>query len=170
MHLWLRCCQNPVAPGWLMSSEALWWDMGAIQAARAEQAQLQAEVMETRANRGEWAKAGILSKLGRCDPGNPPCVRANERARGVRDSKRLPGSAGARGAAGMGRAGVSIYPSGNRRVRLAVSGPELTDRAGGAGHGWFAGQASCAVLKKAACGGKRMVGFRARWAVNSMGR
>ena len=64
--------------GWLMSSGVLWWDTGAIQAARAENARLPAEVAEMQANRDEWAKVGFLAKLGRCDPGNRPCVRVNE--------------------------------------------------------------------------------------------
>ncbi len=69
-----------VVLGWLMSSGVLWWDTGAIQAARAEKARLQAEVTEMQANRDEWARAGFLSKLARCDPGNRPCVRVNEGA------------------------------------------------------------------------------------------
>lgn len=69
-----------VVLGWLMSSGALWWDAGAIQAARAEKARLQAEVAEMQANRDEWAKAGMLAKLERCNPGNRPCVRINEGA------------------------------------------------------------------------------------------
>ena len=69
-----------VVLGWLMSSGVLWWDTGAIQAARAEKARLQAEVAQMQANRDEWAKAGFLAKLGRCDPGNRPCVRVNEGA------------------------------------------------------------------------------------------
>ena len=69
-----------VVLGWLMSSGVLWWDAGAIQAARAEKARLQAEVAEMQANRDEWAKAGFLAKLGRCNPGNRPCVRVNEGA------------------------------------------------------------------------------------------
>ena len=69
-----------VALGWLMSSGVLWWDAGAIAAARAEKAQVQAEVAEMRANRDEWVKAGMLAKLARCNPGNRPCVRVDERA------------------------------------------------------------------------------------------
>ena len=69
-----------VALGWLMSSGVLWWDAGAIAAARAEKARLQAEVAEMQANRDEWAKAGMLAKLTRCNPGNRPCVRVDERA------------------------------------------------------------------------------------------
>ena len=69
-----------VVLGWLMSSGVLWWDTGAIQAARAEKARLQAEVTEMQANRDDWAKAGFLSKLARCNPGNRPCVRVNEGA------------------------------------------------------------------------------------------
>ena len=69
-----------VVLGWLMSSGVLWWDARAIQAVRAEKAQLQAEVVEMQASRDEWAKAGFLAKLGRCDPGNRPCVRVNEKA------------------------------------------------------------------------------------------
>ena len=69
-----------VVLGWLMSSGVLWWDTGAIQAARAEKARLQAEVAEMQANRDEWAKSGMLAKLTRCNPGNRPCVRVDERA------------------------------------------------------------------------------------------
>ena len=68
------------ALGWLISSGVLWWDAGAIAAARAEKARLQAEVAEMRANRDEWVKAGMLAKLARCNPGNRPCVRINEGA------------------------------------------------------------------------------------------
>ena len=32
------------------------------------------------ANLDEWAKAGFLAKLGRCNPGNRPCVRINDGA------------------------------------------------------------------------------------------
>ena len=69
-----------VVLGWLMSSGVLWWDTGAIQAARAEKAQLQAEVAEMQANRDEWAKTGALAKLERCGPKARPCVRINEGA------------------------------------------------------------------------------------------
>ena len=69
-----------VVLGWLMNSGVLWWDTSAIAAARAEKAQLQAEVAEMRANRDEWVKAGMLAKLARCNPGNRPCVRINEGA------------------------------------------------------------------------------------------
>ncbi len=66
--------------GWLASTLVLWWDAGAIAAARAEKRQLQTEVAEMQANRDEWARAGFLAKLTRCDPGNRPCVRVDERA------------------------------------------------------------------------------------------
>ncbi|RYF21991.1 MAG: hypothetical protein EOO77_05020 [Oxalobacteraceae bacterium] len=66
--------------GWLASTLVLWWDTEAIAGARAEKAHLAAEVMEMRASRDEWAKAGLLAKLTRCDPGNRPCVRVDEKA------------------------------------------------------------------------------------------
>ena len=66
--------------GWLTSSGVLWWDAGAIAEARARKAQLQAEVVETQANRDAWAKAGMLGKLEQCDPGNRPCIRVDENA------------------------------------------------------------------------------------------
>ena len=66
--------------GWLASAAVPWWDAGAIQAARVEKSQLQAEVAEMQASRDEWAKAGFLAKLTRCSPGNRPCVRVDERA------------------------------------------------------------------------------------------
>lgn len=69
-----------VLGGWLASTLVLWWDTGAIAAARVEKRQLQAEVAEMRANRDEWVKAGMLGKLIRCNPGNRPCVRVDERA------------------------------------------------------------------------------------------
>ena len=69
-----------VLGGWLATALVLWWDRGAIQAARAEKARLQAEVAEMQASRDEWAKAGMLGKLTRCNPGNRPCVRVDERA------------------------------------------------------------------------------------------
>lgn len=50
----------------------LWWDRETILA-------VQAEAAEMRANRDERAKAGMLAKLTRCNPGNQPCVRINER-------------------------------------------------------------------------------------------
>jgi len=69
-----------VLGGWLASALVLWWDGGAIQAAQAEKARLQAEVAEMQANRDEWARTGALAKLLRCNPGNRPCVRVDERA------------------------------------------------------------------------------------------
>ena len=66
--------------GWLASTLVLWWDEGAIQAARAEKARLQVEVAGMQASRDGWANAGFLSKLIRCNPGNRPCVRINEGA------------------------------------------------------------------------------------------
>ena len=69
-----------VLGGWLATTLILWWDGGAIQATRAERARLQAEVAEMRASRDEWVQAGFLAKLTRCNPGNRPCVRVDERA------------------------------------------------------------------------------------------
>ncbi len=69
-----------VLGGWLASALVLWWDMGAIAAARVEKRQLQTEVAEMRASRDEWVKAGMLGKLTRCNPGNRPCIRVNEAA------------------------------------------------------------------------------------------
>jgi len=66
--------------GWLASTLVLWWDTGAIAAARVEKRQLQAEVAEMQANRDEWARAGFLAKLERCGPTRRPCVRINESA------------------------------------------------------------------------------------------
>lgn len=66
--------------GWLASALVLWWDTGAIAAARAQKAQLAAEVVEMQANRDEWTKAGLMAKLTRCTPGNRPCVRVDEKA------------------------------------------------------------------------------------------
>ncbi len=65
---------------WLTSTVTLWWDTDAIASAQARKAQLQAEMAELRANRDEWAKAGMLGKLTRCTPGNRPCLRVDERA------------------------------------------------------------------------------------------
>lgn len=69
-----------VLGGWLASALVLWWDTGAIVAARVEKRQLQMEVAELRASRDEWVKTGALAKLIRCNPGNRPCVRVDERA------------------------------------------------------------------------------------------
>lgn len=66
--------------GWLATTLVLWWDTGAIAAARVEKARLQAEVAEMQANRDEWAGAGFTAKLARCNPGNRPCVRVDEKA------------------------------------------------------------------------------------------
>ena len=66
--------------GWLASTLVLWWDSGTIGAAQAQKAQLQAEVAELKANQDTWAKAGMLEKLTRCNPGFRPCVRVNEAA------------------------------------------------------------------------------------------
>ena len=73
--------------GWLMSVLTLWWDRGAITAVRVQKAQMQvevaqmqAEVAEMQANHDGWVKAGMLSKLERCSPGNRPCIRVNESA------------------------------------------------------------------------------------------
>ncbi len=69
-----------VLGGWLAGALVLWWDTGAIAAARAEKTQLAADVAEMQANRDEWAKAGLLAKLERCGPKARPCVRVNEKA------------------------------------------------------------------------------------------
>ena len=69
-----------VLGGWLASALMLWWDGGAIQAARVEKAQLQAEVAEMKVNRDEWVKIGAQAKLERCGPKARPCVRINEGA------------------------------------------------------------------------------------------
>jgi len=66
--------------GWLASTLVLWWDTGAIAAARVEKRQLQAEVAEMQASRDEWVRAGFLVKLERCGPKARPCVRVNEGA------------------------------------------------------------------------------------------
>ncbi len=69
-----------VLSGWLASVLVLWWDTGAIAAARAQKAQLASELADMQANRDELAKAGLMAKLTRCNPGNRPCVRVNENA------------------------------------------------------------------------------------------
>jgi len=69
-----------VLGGWLASTLVLWWDTGAIGAARVEKRQLQLDVAELRASRDEWVKTGAVAKLIRCNPGNRPCVRVDERA------------------------------------------------------------------------------------------
>ena len=69
-----------VLGGWLASTLVLWWDTGAIGAARVERQQLQLEVAELRASRDEWVKTGALAKLERCGPKARPCVRVDERA------------------------------------------------------------------------------------------
>ena len=66
--------------GWLASGLVLWWDGGAILAARSEKSRLQVEVAEMQASRDEWAKAGLLAKLERCGPKARPCVRVDEKA------------------------------------------------------------------------------------------
>jgi cell division protein FtsB len=65
---------------WLSSTVTLWRATDAIASAQARKAQLEAEVAEMQANRDAWAKAGMLGKLERCDPGNRPCIRVDERA------------------------------------------------------------------------------------------
>ncbi len=69
-----------VLVGWLASTLVLWWDTGAIAAARVEKRQLQMEVAEMQASRDEWARAGFLAKLERCGPMRRSCVRVNEGA------------------------------------------------------------------------------------------
>ena len=46
-------------------------------AAQVEKAQLQAEVAELQANHDSWAKAGMLGKLERRNPGFRPGIRVN---------------------------------------------------------------------------------------------
>ena len=69
-----------VLGGWLASTLVLWWDTGAIGAARVEERQLQLEIAELRANGDEWVKTGTQAKLERCGPKARPCVRVDERA------------------------------------------------------------------------------------------
>jgi len=69
-----------VFSGWLATTVVLWWDAGVIAAARMQKELLAAEVAEMQANRDEWAKAGFGAKLARCNPGNRPCVRVDEKA------------------------------------------------------------------------------------------
>jgi len=69
-----------VLGGWLASALVLWWDGGAIQAARAEKARLQAEVSEMQARWDDWAKRGIVAKLERCGTKGRPCIRVDEGA------------------------------------------------------------------------------------------
>ena len=66
--------------GWLAITLVLWWDTGAIAAARAQKAPLAAEVAEMQASRDEWAQAGLAAKLERCGPKARPCVRVDEKA------------------------------------------------------------------------------------------
>ena len=69
-----------VLGGWLATTLVLWWDTGAIGAARVERRQLQLEIAELRASRDEWVKTGAQAKLERCGPKARPCVRVDERA------------------------------------------------------------------------------------------
>jgi len=71
--------------GWLASTLVLWWDTGAIAAARVEKRQLQMEVAEMQASRDEWVKAGFLAKLEWCGPKARPCIRVDESAGGFGD-------------------------------------------------------------------------------------
>jgi cell division protein FtsB len=71
--------------GWLMSSGVLWWNTSAIGAAQERKAELQAEVAELQANRDALVKAGVMSKLERCNPGYRPCIRVDESAGGFGD-------------------------------------------------------------------------------------
>ena len=69
-----------VLGGWLATTLVLWWDAGAIGAARVERRQLQLEIAELRASRDEWVKTGAQAKLERCGPKARPCVRVDEKA------------------------------------------------------------------------------------------
>ena len=66
--------------GWLASGLVLWWDTGAIAAARNAKARLEAEVATLQDTHDDWIKAGMLGKLERCIPGNRPCIRVDESA------------------------------------------------------------------------------------------
>jgi hypothetical protein len=59
--------------GWLSSTALIWWDSGRINT-------LQSQIATLQANHAAWVKAGMLDRLGRCDPGNRPCVEVNESA------------------------------------------------------------------------------------------
>lgn len=59
--------------GWLSTTALVWWDSGRVE-------KLQDEITALRANHEAWVKAGMLSKLTYCDPGNRPCVEVNENA------------------------------------------------------------------------------------------
>jgi hypothetical protein len=65
---------------WLASSAVLWWDAGAIGAAQARKAQLEAEIADLRVNHDAWVKAGMLGKIERCGPHARPCIRVDEGA------------------------------------------------------------------------------------------
>ena len=64
--------------GWLMSSGMLWWNTSAIGAVQERKAELQAEVVELKANRDALVKAGMLGKLERRGPKARPCIRVDE--------------------------------------------------------------------------------------------
>lgn len=64
--------------GWLMSSGILWWNTSAIGAVQERKAELQAEVVELKANRDALVKAGMLGKLERRGPKARPCIRVDE--------------------------------------------------------------------------------------------
>jgi hypothetical protein len=70
---------------WLASGAVLWWDAGAIGAARARKAELEAEIAQLQAVRDGWEKAGMLGRLERCGPKARPCVRVDEGAGGFGD-------------------------------------------------------------------------------------
>jgi hypothetical protein len=65
---------------WVADTGILRWNTSAIGAAQARKAALQAEVVEMQANRDDWAKAGLLTKLEKCGPKATPCVRVEEGA------------------------------------------------------------------------------------------
>lgn len=59
--------------GWLSSTALVWWDTRRI-------SMLQNQITTLQANHQTWVKAGMLDRLGRCDPGNRPCVQVDESA------------------------------------------------------------------------------------------
>ena len=63
-----------------MSNAVLWWDQGAIDAARVQKAALQAEIEGLQANRESWVKAGVLQRVITCGPKRRFCVKIDQSA------------------------------------------------------------------------------------------